>query len=167
VPDDRPEASLAVVDIDGVLADVEHRLAHLRGARRDWDAFFAAAGADRPLADGVRLARSLASRTSIVYLTGRPERLRGLTEDWLRVHGLPSGPVVMRPDGDHRPARMLKPALLARAAAGRHVAVVVDDDPAVCAELAARGFAVRLADWAVPDQVTLRAAQEQPAGHQE
>ena len=37
---------LAVLDIDGTLSDTRHRLHHLRGRRRDWGAFFAAAGQD-------------------------------------------------------------------------------------------------------------------------
>ena len=32
---------LAVFDIDGVLADVRHRLRHVEGPRKQWDAFFA------------------------------------------------------------------------------------------------------------------------------
>lgn len=31
---------LAVFDIDGVLADVRHRLPHVQGRPKDWDAFF-------------------------------------------------------------------------------------------------------------------------------
>ena len=38
--DPRP---LAVFDLDGTLADVRHRLHHIEGRRRDWDAFFSAA----------------------------------------------------------------------------------------------------------------------------
>ena len=34
---------LAVIDLDGVIADVRHRLHHLKAKPKDWDAFFAAA----------------------------------------------------------------------------------------------------------------------------
>ncbi len=41
---------LAVFDMDGVVADVRHRLHHLR--RQNWSRFFAAADADPLLAEG-------------------------------------------------------------------------------------------------------------------
>ncbi len=48
---------LAVFDVDGVLADVRHRLRHVERRPKDWDAFFSAAVDDPPLAQGVALAR--------------------------------------------------------------------------------------------------------------
>lgn len=156
MPHDRP---LAVVDVDGVLADVRHRLHHLERSPKDWDAFFRAAGEDPPLPAGLELARELARDHELVYLTGRPERCRADTEGWLSAHGLPAGRVLMRREGDRRPARLAKPALLARVAAGRQVALVVDDDPAVCAVLAEAGYRVRRADWMGRPE-SLGAAQE-------
>jgi hypothetical protein len=47
--EDRP---LAVFDIDGVLADVRHRLHLVEGRPKDWDGFFAAAADDPPLTRG-------------------------------------------------------------------------------------------------------------------
>ena len=63
---------LAVFDIDGVLADVRHRLHHVDRRPKDWDAFFAAAVDDPPLAEGVALARASADDCEVVYVTGRP-----------------------------------------------------------------------------------------------
>jgi phosphoglycolate phosphatase-like HAD superfamily hydrolase len=77
---------LAAFDVDGVLADVAHRRHHLD--RRNWDAFFAAAADDPPLATGVTMARQCADAgLSVVYVSGRPERLRRVTADWLDRHG--------------------------------------------------------------------------------
>ncbi|MHB2023126.1 MAG: phosphatase domain-containing protein, partial [Mycobacteriales bacterium] len=105
--------AVVVLDIDGVLADVRHRLRHLDGRRKNWDAFFAAAPADPPLAEGLALATELAANHEVVYLTGRPERCQDDTRSWLRDHGLPPGRLLMRPDTDRRPARLLKLELLA------------------------------------------------------
>lgn len=148
-----------MLDIDGVVADVRHRLVHLQSRPKDWQAFFAGAAADPPLAAGLELARELGSDYDIVWLTGRPERLRRLTADWLRGHDLPATPLHMRRDGDYRPARETKLALLRQLATSRSIAVVVDDDPAVVAALQAAGLPVRLADW-VPYGETLRQSQE-------
>lgn len=153
------EPSLAVFDIDGVVADVRHRLRHLERRPKDWTRFFAAAGADPVLADGVALARRYAAGHVLVWLTGRPEHLRELTTDWLRAAGLPAQLLFMRPAGDRRPARDFKARQLARLARESPIEVVVDDDPEVVGRLRGLGYQVRLADW-VPHPSTLHAAQE-------
>ena len=65
----------------------------------------------------------------------------------------------MRPDGDYRPARVYKLAVLRRLA-DRGIAAVVDDDPEVIDAGMRAGFPAVLADW-VPRNADLRAAQEQ------
>jgi phosphoglycolate phosphatase-like HAD superfamily hydrolase len=160
--DDRP--TVAVFDVDGVLADVRHRLHHVERRPKDWDAFFAAMDGDGPLADGVDLARQLADDGhAIVYLTGRNESYRRVTQDWLRRHGLPEGVLVMRREDDRRPARLFKPEALTRIARAGRVVTVVDDDDAVVATLRRQGWPVQHAAWmtAPPEaQQSLFDAQE-------
>ena len=150
---------LAVFDIDGVLADVRHRLHHVEGRPKSWDAFFSAAIDDPPLPQGVALAQAAVQDCDVVYVTGRPERCRADTLAWLAEHGLPRGELRMRRDGDRRPARLAKPGLLRRLASGRPVAVVVDDDAQVCDAYEAAGYRVLRADWMTAEPV-LRRAQE-------
>ena len=156
VVDSRP---LAVIDIDGVVADVRHRLHLIRQRPKRWDAFFAAAADDPPLPDGVELVRQLAAEHDVLWLTGRPERNRRLTQAWLAAQGLPDRPLLMRRDRDFRPAKLAKRDELRRLRRDREVAVVLDDDPEVVAVLTADGFPVRLADW-LPRSPTLQDAQE-------
>ncbi len=168
-PGDPSPRALAVFDVDGVLADVGHRLHHLEGPRKDWGGFFSAADQDPPLQVGLDLALQLASDHDLAFLTGRPEHLRGVTQAWLTRHGVPAGPLWMRPGRDRRPARVMKLDALTRLASQRPVAVVVDDDAEVVEALRGAGFPVLHADWAehVRDrrsawhQETLRAAQEE------
>jgi hypothetical protein len=155
-PTPRP---LAIVDIDGVVADVRHRLHHVESRPKDWGAFFAAADRDPPLAAGVERVHELREDHDVVYVTGRPEHLRRVTEAWLDRHGIGGHPLVMRGRGDFRPARVTKAAEIGRLARGRTVAVVIDDDPDVCDALRAAGWPVEQATW-VPHSRTLRAAQE-------
>jgi hypothetical protein len=151
---------LAVIDLDGVVADVRHRLHHIEGDDRDWASFFAGIPGDPLLAEGAAVAERLAADHDVLYLTGRPERSRADTEQWLTRHGLPRGELVMRRDRDRRPARVTKIALLDRfVAAGRVVGVVVDDDPKVCAAMRNRGWPVLVADWMARSD-TLDQAQE-------
>ena len=148
-----------MIDVDGVVADVRHRLHLLESRPKRWAEFFAGAADDPPLAAGVDLVRELAADHDVVWLTGRPERTRALTERWLAEHVLPDRPLLMRPDRDFRPARLTKREQLRRLRRRGDVAVVVDDDPEVVATLTEDGFPVRLADW-LPHPSTLRTAQE-------
>lgn len=152
--------SYAVLDIDGVVADVRHRLSHLEKKPKDWNAFFAAAAEDTPLARGVELAHLLAAEHELIYLTGRPIKLRRATETWLRGHGLPPGRLLMRKGGDYRPARETKIEMLRQLSAEAHVHILVDDDAAVVAAAEQAGFAVLHATWA-ETRAVLHRAQEQ------
>ena len=151
--------SLAVFDVDGVLADVTHRLHHLEARPQRWERFFQAADRDPLLAEGAGRLRAALAEHDVVYLTGRPERTRRLTEQWLARHDLPTGPLIMRADADHRPARWMKREVLRRLAATRDVISMLDDDPAVVEVLEADGWPVELATW-LPHSSTLHTAQE-------
>lgn len=140
--------SLAVLDIDGVVADVEHRVHHLDARPPHWAAFFAAAGQDTLLPEGAALAETLAAEHDIVWLSGRPEWLREVTEAWLITHGLPGGRIVLRGDNDRRPAAVFKVSALRRLAEEHSVAAMVDDDPDVIGAALSAGFPAALADWA-------------------
>ena len=154
--EDRP---LAVIDIDGVLADVGHRLHFLDRRPKDWKGFFAAARADPPHPEGLALAAELAQSHEVILLTGRPEGCRADTETWLGEHGIDHELLVMRPPGNRRPAAEVKVGLLATLAAGRIVGAVVDDDPAVVAAVEAAGYPVHVATWGRPSE-PLHRAQE-------
>ena len=139
--------SLAIIDIDGVVADVRHRLVHVQRRPKDWDAFFAAAERDPPHDQGLDLVRRLATEHEVIFLTGRPVRCRRDTLAWLERHGLGGHQVVMRPAGIRRPAAEVKVELLRKLAEGRSVAVVVDDDESVIAAMRAAGYPTLHADW--------------------
>ncbi|MET9385511.1 hypothetical protein ABZY09_31670 [Streptomyces sp. NPDC002928] len=157
---DSSKRPLAVFDLDNTLADTAHRQRFLERTPRDWDAFFAAAPHDPPIAEGVALAVESARECEVVYLTGRPERCRPDTLDWLAAHGLPEGRVYMRRNDDRRPARRTKLEILRRLARTREVRVLVDDDELVCDDAGRAGFTVVRARWSAPSAV-LEAAQEQ------
>lgn len=152
--------AIAVVDIDGVLADVRHRL-HFIGQRpKNWGAFFKAAPKDPPLPKGIETARQLAEVYEVVYLSGRPEHCRRDTLAWFRQHELPEGELHLRPRNDFRPAREFKVGVLRRLSDRAPVAVVVDDDEQVLDNVRAAGFDVLPATW-MGDEPVLQEAQEE------
>lgn len=141
--------SVAVFDIDGVVADARHRLHIIAGnpTHSEWVAFFDAAQDDAVLSEGRELALKLARDHDLVWLTGRPERIRRLTEHWLQANGLPSGPLFMQPPGDRRPAALVKLKRLREVRQQRNIALIVDDDPRVIQLLADNDFPTLLATW--------------------
>lgn len=154
------DAAWAVIDIDGVLADVRHRLHHLGSRPRDWESFFAAMGDDGLLAPGAESAHQAHDDgLAIAYLTGRPERYRAQTLSWLKRWGLPSGRLLMRPDRDRRPAAIFKLEILSELGSSGEVSFLLDDDEAVLAAAREAGYAVRHADWMGREEA-LRQAQE-------
>jgi hypothetical protein len=152
---DRP---IAVFDIDGVVADVRHRLHYLTRRPKDWDGFFGTAADDPPLEAGLALVADLAGEHDIVWLTGRPDWLRRVTHDWLVEQQLPARELHMRPPQDYRPARQFKLDQLRRLAPRPISAFIDDDDEVVTAALAA-GYPAVLAEW-VPRAEPMRQAQD-------
>ncbi|GAA3808016.1 hypothetical protein GCM10022403_047730 [Streptomyces coacervatus] len=156
---DSSKRPIAVFDLDNTLADTAHRQRFLERKPRDWDAFFAAAPHDPPIPEGIALVLESAKECEIVYLTGRPERCRRDTLDWLTAQGLPDGRVHMRRNDDRRPARRTKLEILRRLARTRDIRVLVDDDELVCEDAERAGFTVVRARWTAPS-AALEAAQE-------
>lgn len=131
-----------IVDIDGTLANLSHRLHFIQKEPKKWDAFFDACDGDSPIQDVIDVIRAVGlwnhygetatESACVVYLTGRPERVRFQTCDWLRKHHLPLGEIVMRKDGDHRPDTIAKKELLDRLISeGHQIAGVFEDRPSV------------------------------------
>jgi phosphoglycolate phosphatase-like HAD superfamily hydrolase len=146
--------AVIVFDIDGVLADVRHRLHHLQSRPKDWAGFFAAAVDDPVLPEGRRAVDDAQrSGASIIYVTGRPSRYRGDTRQWLLAHGFPEADLHMRPNRDRRPARFYKAEVLRQVAADDELVAVVDDDVKVVEHLRSRGLTVLHATWMLePDE---------------
>lgn len=126
-----------VFDIDGTLADPTHRLHYIQGEDKDWDAFFAACGEDRPIYDALMVCESLYEMGHYIeFWTGRPEAVREETVDWL---GSYLGewatflPLRMREDGDYRPDHQVKPEFLEQTNMGRPRLIIEDRNGPVLA----------------------------------
>ena len=156
--DDLP--MVAVVDIDGVVADVRHRLHHVTGRPKDWRAFFAAAADDGLLAEGEHTVRG-ARRGLRRRLPLRPAgaAARGSPRTGSPATTCPTGELLLRPYGDYRPSSVYKVEALRRLAATRTVVVLVDDDPRVLDAARTAGFDVLPATW-MGEHTALREAQE-------
>jgi predicted kinase len=119
-----------VFDIDGTLSNLSHRLHHIQGGNRNWDAFFAAVDADT-VNEPVRWLHSLvceAPPIPILIASGRPDNYRDVTVAWLAEHGIFHTKLYMRSAGDHRADDIVKVELLAQMRAdGYDPQLVIDD----------------------------------------
>ena len=119
-----------IFDIDGTLADIEHRRGFLDGPRPDWRRFNAAMGEDSPNLPIVNLYKTLwnSGAYDLQIVTGRNEAFRKVTETWLTWNEIPFNRVLMRADRDQRPDNIIKgEILLELRSEGREIAFAVDD----------------------------------------
>ena len=146
---------IVIFDIDGTLADIRHRLHHIKDGGRNWDGFFEAAVDDKPIKQMIELLKSLMDYR-VILVSGRPERIRKLTGDWLEKHQMTMGDydyedLYMRPDGDHRPDYVLKKEILGKIREdypGEEVLFVVDDRPSVVKMWREEGLiCLQCAEW--------------------
>lgn len=128
-----------IFDIDGTLADVEHRRHHVSGSSSNWGAFFDEMVDDPPLADVVFLAELIAdgaNAPALFLFSGRPESHRPQTETWLEEH-VPSyfaksEALLMRAADDYRQDTIVKKEMLqVIRGRGYEPRIVVDDRPSV------------------------------------
>lgn len=95
---------IIIFDIDGTLADIDHRLHWIRSGPKNWKAFYTAMADDTPIESICSLARSSYEIGHVVILcTGRNEDHRAGTEHWLSRHKIRYDALYMRGERDHRP----------------------------------------------------------------
>jgi predicted secreted acid phosphatase len=132
-----------IVDIDGTLADLGHRLHFIQQEPKQWDAFFEACSEDTPINGVIFVIKALLHDGAyIVFLTGRPEKVRAKTVTWLNEQGLPVNHLIMRRDGDHREDTVAKLELLRSLPTGAEIAGIFEDRPSVCRTWRSMGLAV-------------------------
>lgn len=150
---------LYVFDLDGTLADLRHRLHYILDPLRNdnsdqiikegpafvrehqnwkpnWDAFFEASYDDVPIRWVVDLLRMIHGKgNSVLILSGRSDKVRTQTTEWLNNHRIPFDFLEMRPEGCRTPDEVLKPLMLSKwleeqkvlRKINYHVEFIVDD----------------------------------------
>jgi len=130
-----------VCDIDGTLANCEHRVHHIQktdgvGIKRkpNWDAFYKGVRKDIVNAPVLHVLYKFmdyeGGEHPIIFCTGRPERCRADTEWWLRevCHlSVNDYTLLMRKDGDFRADYVVKQEMLDADIDKDRVLFVLDD----------------------------------------
>lgn len=135
-----------IFDIDGTVADIDHRLHHITGEKQDWRTFYSECSKDRPIKEVIEVAQSLTSfGNKIIALTGRSEEIRKKTEDWLMWNGVYITNLLMRKEGDHRTDAVIKSEMLDKILTDRDISEIggVFEDRQQCVDMfRARGLRV-------------------------
>lgn len=92
-----------LVDLDGTLADVEHRVHHVQSDSKNWKAFNDGMHSDSLnewCADLIKAMRG--EEYKIIFITGRSEAYRQMTLEYPEKHKIDFEHLYMRPSKDRR-----------------------------------------------------------------
>jgi uncharacterized HAD superfamily protein len=117
-----------LIDIDGTVANGDHRLHHIQKEPKAWDDYFLECDKDAPIGHMRDVVQSLSNHFKIVYVSGRSDLVQKQTLDWLENHGFPCDALFMRRQGDHKNDDVLKIELLAQVRAAGFEPIMAFDD---------------------------------------
>lgn len=102
-----------ISDLDGTLANIEHRRHFITDGRRDWTGFFRACSDDLPIWPVITVVQNLlGSGHRVDIWSGRSDEVRAETKEWLDRFGLGQLPLKMRQARDHTADQLLKESWL-------------------------------------------------------
>lgn len=106
--------SCVIVDIDGTVANLDHRLHYVRGDKKDWRTFLSRCDKDLPNQDVYLIAESFCDSTGshLVFCSGRGNEYREKTERWLEENKMPHEQLFMRQEIDYRQDTVIKEQIL-------------------------------------------------------
>jgi hypothetical protein len=136
---------LVVFDIDGTLANIEHRLDYVRSKPKNWRAFDAGIPNDQVNEPVAEIFWNMVARHDIILASGRNERSREATEDWLKSNCLIGyEKLYMRPADDFRSDDIVKDEIIDQIVAdyGKLPDMWFDDRPRVVRAVRKRGIFV-------------------------
>ncbi len=116
-----------IVDIDGTISDLTHRLQYITGDTKDWKSFFANVTDDLPMENMLMLVEAIGMAYHIILCSGRSEVAREATIEWLHKYEVMWDELYMRKDGDHREDCVVKEEFLKQIQEKYNVIAAIDD----------------------------------------
>ena len=106
-------SSCVIVDLDGTIADIRHRLHFIQQQPKDWKSFLDACVDDKPYEYVIILCQLLSlSGLELIICSGRNESHREVTAQWLEDNGVYPTLLMMRKEKDYRPDTIIKREML-------------------------------------------------------
>lgn len=105
---------ICVFDLDGTIANIEHRRGYVASRPKNWPAFQAGIPNDTPYDDIVWLLNAVLAQPDVcvILCSARSEDDRAVTETWLREHNIQYQQLYMRASRDYRRDSIVKIELL-------------------------------------------------------
>lgn len=117
-----------VFDLDGTLADITHRLHHIKDGNRNWDTFHRDCVHDAVIPEMKKVFQSLrGAGCRIEVWSGRSDMVMFETQKWLFDHNLFPNLIRMRKHGDYTPDDELKESWLLSLDPAERPSLVFDD----------------------------------------
>jgi predicted kinase len=104
----RPQPKAIILDIDGTMANIDHRLHYMKQPKKNWAGFFADISKDSVNEWCRQIACRFQDNYEIIMCSGRGDNLRKETEYWLSKHQIPHDHLLMRHRQDHRADYIIK-----------------------------------------------------------
>lgn len=132
---------VALIDMDGVIADTHHRewiIDNIKSVPKEkkqarWDMFHRFMNLDEPLNGIIIDVNSIPIDTLIIILTGRPEKYKEETLKQLKQWGVRYDHLIMRKNGDKQSAvHMKKRAAMNMMEIGLDIVKAYDDRADIC-----------------------------------
>ena len=103
-----------LVDLDGTLCNIDHRLHFVKGEKKDWKNFMLPQNVEQ---DGLNkwcrdIIQGLRNNYIVVLCSGRPDTLRQTTKEWLEKNKVMYDHLFMRPRDDFRKDDIIKEIIL-------------------------------------------------------
>jgi hypothetical protein len=101
--------NIVIFDLDGTIANNEHRAHHLLKEPKDWDTFFAECPDDSPVDHIIEILKGLKHRSYEIWIvSGRSDQVRAKTEHWLSEKTISYSKLIMRRETNHTEDSALK-----------------------------------------------------------
>ena len=121
-------SKIVLCDIDGTIANNDHRQHYLEG-KKDWDGFFSELINDEPIFPIInKVIEEYNAGKEIVFLTGRPEKYRNVTTEWLKRYFDFEIKLLMRKKNDRRDKLIIKEELLEEQFRYDEIKLIIDND---------------------------------------
>ena len=118
-----------IVDIDGTFANNEHRRPFVEKHPKDWKSYLELVAKDTPYDWCVDLVQAMLQQECLpIFVTGRNESHRGVTDDLIVGAGIADYELYMRADNDFRQDAIVKREIFDKHIAGKfNVRFAIDD----------------------------------------
>lgn len=126
------QKDIIICDLDGTIADEEHRAKkYLQGrepADRDWNGYYADCSNDKPVEAVITVLKGMwALGLDIIIMSGRRADTIEQTEEWLRTYQVPYDQLWLRPVDDRTQDTELKPAWVRELGIQERILFVLED----------------------------------------